>query len=97
MNAVFPDGQVVMVVEDELLIAATLEADLLRHQQSGDFAMQAETLLRLAQLAEEDNADSLAQGLYGQAWTAAQQSGHIDDSIQAMRGIGRVMTGAVGW
>ncbi|MGP1609242.1 MAG: response regulator [Burkholderiales bacterium] len=28
MNAVFPDGQVVMVVEDELLIAATLEAAL---------------------------------------------------------------------
>ena len=30
MNAVFPDGQVVMVVEDELLIAATLEAALTR-------------------------------------------------------------------
>jgi CheY-like chemotaxis protein len=28
MNAVHPDGQVVMVVEDELLVAATLEAAL---------------------------------------------------------------------
>lgn len=53
----------------------TLEADLERYRQSGDFAVQAETLFALGEIAKREEEYSLAQGLYGQAWAAYEQLG----------------------
>jgi hypothetical protein len=51
-----------------------LHTDLIRHQETGNFASQADVLMALAHLAHEDEAYSLAQGLYGQAWAAYEQA-----------------------
>lgn len=54
----------------------TLEADLARHRQSGNFAAQAETLFALADIAYENEEYSIAHGLYGQAWEAYERAGN---------------------
>jgi tetratricopeptide (TPR) repeat protein len=67
----------------------TLEADLERYRQNGDFAAQAETLFALAELvaetAYEDASFHLVQGLYGQAWEAYEKAGDISGQARALR------------
>jgi hypothetical protein len=75
----------------------TLEADLMRHQQSGDWATQAETLFTLAEIARAEAEYSLAQGLYAQAYSAYE---HISDKhgmASALRGVADLMTGQDIW
>jgi hypothetical protein len=61
-----------------------LEADLLRYQEANDYASQAETLMRLAELAKEEEAFRLAHGLYGQAWGAYEHIGHKGGSARVI-------------
>jgi hypothetical protein len=52
----------------------TLEADLIRYQQNGDFAAQAETLVALGEIAYEEQEYNIAQALYAQAWAAYEKA-----------------------
>jgi hypothetical protein len=70
----------------------TLEADLIRYRQSGDFAAQAATLFALAEFASEEEEYRLAQALYGQAWAAYEQTGDTSGQARAVREIAESMS-----
>jgi tetratricopeptide (TPR) repeat protein len=74
----------------------TLEADLMRHQQNGDFAAQAETLMALAEIAAhtafEDGSFHLVQGLYGQAWAAYERLDNKQGIAYAVQEIAESMS-----
>jgi tetratricopeptide (TPR) repeat protein len=70
----------------------TLEADLIRHQKSGDFAAQAETLMALAEIAYEEQECNIAQGLYGQAWAAYQKAGNKQGEADATKRIAQTLS-----
>lgn len=73
----------------------SLEADLARYRESGDFAAQAETLMALAEIANTDDDDDdpskLVLGLYGQAYAAAHQASDKARMASALHKIANLM------